>query len=349
MSMLIKGGLAFFWLVLIPPALSGLLPLSRKAGIPERFLYGWLLLLSLAELLTLPALFIRFSFHTLGGIYGAVLLAGSAAGLLRICSRLRTAGTGRFSVLAQIKNVSLFTWIAVLLILLQIAAVMLLGHRDQDDAFYLATATTTLRSNKILRINPYSGYPYHAWPRRYVLSPFPVFLACISWLSGSLHPAILGHMLLPGVFLTMAYLVLSLFARRWFGEDSEKRGIFLLICVFLIWFSGNSVYRSEVFLLVRSWQGKAVLAGVMLPLLFYLELSFFRPTHTGKQFSSWLFLFLGHLSCCLLSSMGIMLAPLMTGLFLLQALPRRETRKLVLPGILSMLPCLCLGIVYLLL
>ena len=95
----------------------------------------------------------------------------------------------------------------------------------------------------------------------------------------------------------------------------------------------------------RIWQGKAVLAGVFLPLLFFLCMEILMQENAKYP---WSLLFLTNGACCLLSSMGIMLAPLMMGIFLLLNLIKfRDIRKLK-KGIVCCLPSLILGVVYVL-
>ena len=97
--------------------------------------------------------------------------------------------------------------------------------------------------------------------------------------------------------------------------------------------------------MVRIWQGKAVLASVLLPYLLCLCISFFLEK---KQEISWVPLVLANISCCLLSSMGVILAPLLTGCFFIISLIVRRDWKRVLVGFLCCLPSIALGIVYIL-
>lgn len=95
--------------------------------------------------------------------------------------------------------------------------------------------------------------------------------------------------------------------------------------------------------MVRLWQGKALLAAAFLPLLFYLCISILlekEPSHP------WFLLILANISCCLLSSMGIILAPLMTGCFLAVCLLLTRKWKRVLLGLMCCLPSILLGILY---
>lgn len=93
----------------------------------------------------------------------------------------------------------------------------------------------------------------------------------------------------------------------------------MIFCAVLIWFSAYSVYNSENFQMIRIWQGKACLASVFLPLLLYLGIGIILEK---EQEYSWLLLLLADISCCLLSSMGIILACMMLVILLIMGLVR---------------------------
>ena len=64
---------------------------------------------------------------------------------------------------------------AVVLIVVQMYAGIFYTHIDDDDAFYVATASTTLETDTVFQYNAYTGDEYESLPSRYVLSPFPIF------------------------------------------------------------------------------------------------------------------------------------------------------------------------------
>ena len=64
--------------------------------------------------------------------------------------------------------------------------------------------------------------------------------------------------------------------------------------------------------MVRLWQGKAILAAILIPMLVYLCLTIVMKE---KADYSWGLMLMANLSCCLVSSMGIILAPLLIGSF----------------------------------
>ncbi len=70
-------------------------------------------------------------------------------------------------------------------------------------------------------------------------------------------------------------MVYALIGRNLFHGDKEKTGYFLILVTMLTIFSGYSERTSGLFLLIRLWQGKAFLAGILLPLTLYLFLRLF--------------------------------------------------------------------------
>ena len=343
MNLLIKGILAGFWLIIVPAA-SGVPFLRKKDRYTpgECFLTGYLFLFALAEVMILAAYYLRTSLHVLVQCYAAA--AGLAALCGIICLR-KQAGRLAEDIKCSVREASPYFWCALILIFMQMCILVVYTHFDADDAFYVATATTAVQTDSIFAINPYTGFSYGNYiPSRYILSPFPIFLAVVSRLCGGLHPAITAHTVFPPVFQMLSYMVLYQIGRRWFRSDSMRRGIFLFLAAALNCFTSYSVYNAGTFQMVRIWQGKALLASAFLPLLFFLSLSIVMEE---KPEYPWLLLFLANTSCCLLSSMGILLAPLVQGIFLLFALFRFKNPKRLLQGILCCMPSLILGVIYL--
>ena len=160
-----------------------------------------------------------------------------------------------------------------------------------------------------------------------------------------LHPAIVAHTVFPAVFVFLAYVVLFQYSRIFFRGKAGEQGIFMILCAVILWFCGYSVYNSEIFTMGRIWQGKAVLAGVFLPFLFLLCMEIFMQE---KPEYPWSLAFLANGACCLFSSMGIMLAPLLMGVFALLSLVKFRDGRRFLKSVVCCLPSLILGVVYIL-
>lgn len=346
MNFAVKGVLALCWLFLVPAA-AGIPFLQRK---PDRtvidcFLTGYLFLFAAAELLILPMIVLQTSLHTLVLIYSVVVLLAASAGLLCLW---KSVASGSVPALAArlrtwLRSLSPVFLCALVLIAVQLCIVTVYAHFDADDAFFVSTAVTSVETDSIFAFNPYTGAPYGKLPRRYVLSPFPIFLAVISQLCGGLHPAITAHTIFPPVFLILSYIIVYQLGKKWFA-DPHRRGAFLFLAAVLNSFTYYSAYNAGNFTMIRLWQGKALLAGALLPLLFYLCLSIMLEEKRG--YPRYLLL-MANISCCLLSSMGIMLAPLMQGIFLILSFLRFRNLKKCIAELLCTIPSILLGLLYL--
>lgn len=342
MQMLIKLVLAGIWLVLVPTAAGA--PLAKRKKdytLGESFLTGILLMFGVAEILILPATYRKMSLHFVTAAFAVIMIILAVFGLWKLQKdvKMHVRRIGK-----ELPKVSVWMWIAIAVILVQIVIAVLYAHMDADDSFYVGTATTSVYTDSIFQIDPYSGIAYNRLPKRYVLSPFPILLAVISQLSGGLHPAVMAHVIYPAVFFAAAYLVYHQMGKMFFPEEKRKQGIFLFFCAVLIWFSGFSVYTAGNFQLIRIWQGKAVLASVILPFLIYLGL---HAVLNEQPAYSWFILALTNLAACHVSSMGIMLSPIVMGVFILVDLCRNRNLRRMFIEIACCFPALILGLVYL--
>ena len=341
MNMVIKCLLAALWLLAVPWAAGGVvLCKSKKSSMGMNLLAGYLMMFSFAEILALAAIWAKLPLHVLKYSLAAVMASAAVLGIvLALVKRNGFTGNGE-----KTGKMSFYFVVAAILILLQLVAASFLAHMDADDAFYVATATTSVHTDTVFSINPYTGYSYTRLPSRYVLSPFPIFLAVISSLVG-LHPAIVAHVIFPAVFLVMAYLVLYQFAKLFFPENADARGIFLIFGCVLTWFSGFSVYTSGNFQMIRIWQGKGLLAAALLPLSIWLCM---KTMMQKKPELPWYFLLLTNGACCLVSSMGIMLSPLVMGIFAVMGAVHCREPKRIITCILCCIPSIVLGAAYVL-
>lgn len=350
MSFAGKAVLALFWLMLMPWG-AGTLFFRKGKNLRhgQSFLIGYVFLFSVTELLTLPAIWLKLPLHVLSICYAVIGVGTAGAGICCGKVNYRKAGVthdnGKIIKTARLRNVSAWLWIALILIAAQICVASLLAHMDADDAFYVGTATTAVHTDSVFAVNPYTGNAYRKLPSRYVLSPFPIFLAVISQLCGGLHPAILAHVIFPAVFLVMAYLALYQFAELFFPKDADARGIFLILGCVLTWFSGFSVYTSGNFQMIRIWQGKGLLAAALLPLSIWLCM---KIVMQKKPEFPWYFLLLTNGACCLVSSMGIMLSPLVMGIFAVMGAIHCRDPKRMIKCILCCIPSIVLGTAYVL-
>ncbi len=314
---------------------------KEKDHLILNYLSGWIFILAGFEMLCVPMTLLKAPYHILR-LCSHIVFGGFAAAAVLLFRRqmvqiLKRAG-------AQIKAADFWSVIAVLAVILQ-AAVLVAGlHEDADDAFYVATAATTLKTDSMYLFSSYTGMPLHSLPTRYALSAFPIFTAYFSELMG-IHPTIIAHTVFPIILIPAAYLVYYQIGAELTGEK-KKASFFVVAVSFLNVFGNFSIYSSSSFLLFRIWQGKAALAAIFLPAIFLIA---FRIYEKEAARSEWVTMFLLLCSCCMVSSMGVALGPFVLGALSLVEWIRRKSFRTVWPACLSLLPSAVLGGIYLIL
>jgi len=290
------------------------------------------------ELILVPMTMLLLPFHRFVLVYSFVVLLVAFCGCL--CWR---------EILEDLKNLvqnakSYFTIgyiIAFLLICYQLYFIHHHMYLEWDDTYYVNLANEAVFSDKIYWIYPETG-AIADFDKRYVLSLWPIFYAWLSKLVGVI-PTIMAHTILPWIMIPLAYMIYALIGRELFSKNRELEGMFLTFLVLLHLFMSGEHVAGITFLSITPWVGKAVLASILIPALFY----WLYQISQGKCWGNWVMLGITCLGGCLLSSMGIMLTPIFVGVAVfLIALYKRSFRHLCY-GVLACFPCIVLGLYYL--
>lgn len=127
----------------------------------------------------------------------------------------------------------------------------------------------------------------------------------------------------------------------------KKEGIYLFFVTILNTMGNFSVYSTAVFSLTRSWQGKGILAGFLIPAMIYLVLKGWNKNQTFHLHTEKLVLM--GLSMAMVSSMGIMFFPLMLGVFGLIGAGMSKNFRILVKGALCCVPSVILAVIHLIL
>ena len=330
-----------FWLGILPLFLGNRLVKKKSIVVKDimlSYIFGWMKMFAWFQIIAIPFIFLGFSLTTLVVMWVIGVLALSVYYVVRNF----TGYIALFKRKWRIVKPSYLEILAVLLVLFQIIAVTFLAHEDADDWFFIGQAVTDVHTNTLLTYIPDIGIRYSTFPIRYVLAPFPIFLATVSRLV-MIHPIIVARIIFQIVFLALCYMVYYLLAKEVFEKNRDKIAMCLIfVCLLNIW--GNiSVFTSSSFLLFRLHQGKALLANLILPLLIYLLISYYRENKYNQKE-----LLLVMIASTLVSSMGVVLAPMLLGVYALSRFIRE--RKLIVVGqaIFCSIPNIAIGVTFLL-
>lgn len=341
--MIIKFLIAILCLIVLPELL-GLLVLKfwnkQKNNILLGFVLGYIVEFAVAQIVTVPMIFLKMSYQTLLIVYTAILLVLAIVSVILSFKRFKDMFLATIDVLLKLPKI--LTAICLVLVIFQIY--MYIGtntHIDDDDAYYVGTATTTVQTNTLFKYSPTTGgLTGEHNDLRYKLGPFPVYYSIVSsWIN--IHPAIVAHIVLPIIFIIVAYSIYALLGYELLNKDLKSSVIFVLLLCFLNMFGNYSIRTTFTFLLFRIWQGKAVLCNIIIPLIFYMFLS-----EEKSEPIAGIILFLIVLAGVFLTTMGIALPSIIIGVLGLSYGVYNKSIKYICKHFLCCLPAICYGILY---
>ena len=313
----------------------------HKEGFLFSIVAGVMVWWALMELILVPMTMKLASFHSFVMVYTIVAGMVSLAGVF--CWR-DILEDGKEFLKNWRQYVTLGHLVALVLICYQLWFLHHHMYLEWDDTYYVNLANEAVWSDKIYWVYPETG-TMADFDKRYVLSLWPIFYAWLSKLIGVI-PTIMAHTILPWLIIPLAYMVYGLLGKKLFPEDSGLQGMFLTFAVLLHLFMSGEHTSGPTFLSITPWVGKGILATVLIPLLFYWML---RIALQEKTWADWWLLGITGLAGCLLSSMGIMLTPVFVGTAMLLAGIRKKSISYVIKGACACIPCVILGIYYILL
>ncbi|MBQ6994519.1 MAG: hypothetical protein IJN64_08550 [Lachnospiraceae bacterium] len=344
------------WLVLgllvtIVPFLLGTIPvkyMNRFQRTPAMmYLCGWFVSFSVFELVSVPFILLERSFTEVVVIYSLVIM------ILLVVS----VWNG-YKVIAQLwswkswwKDVAKMSWwtrlgwlVVAILLVIQLIHAVVFEYYDGDDSYYVAQAVMTKTFNTMYLRDNYTGYIYPL-DIRHALSPTPVYIAWMSKVSG-IHPTVIAHSVLSVAWLVLMYCIYEQIGKRLLAKNKDWIPLFLIFIEVWFLYGNISLYTSETFAMTRTWQGKGLMAGVILPALL-LSLIYLADQKT--RFGNWLLFLTVILSAVFATSIAFMLIPTIVGLSaVLIGWQKRSAKTVLLMGA-GCLPCILLGFCYLML
>lgn len=340
-------------LVLPVPFFLGMIPVKYMSGLQRTpamtYVCGWFVSFFLFELTAVPFILLEKSFTSL------VITYTSLIGVVLLCSvwasRHVWADFARNirESFSQPLPVKLGWLLAYFLIGVQLYMALFYEYYDGDDAYYIATSVLADKFDTMYLRDAYTGYLYPL-DARHALSPTPVYQAWLSRLSG-IHPAVISHSVLSVVWLVFLYCIYGQIGNRLLPitkktgrAKSNFRPVFLIFTA--VWFAfGNiSLYTSETFAMTRTWQGKGMMAGMVLPALvlcmIYLAQDKVSP-------GAWMLYECVLVSAVFSTSVSFMLVPTVVGVASVLIGIKKKSVRAAVNIFACCVPCLLLAVCYL--
>lgn len=332
--------LSVIWLIIVP-CIIGLyiIKYAKKDNIFLAYIVGILIEFLVFEILAVPFTFLKLSFNSLKVAWTILIAIFTVASIYMNKNNFKNILENNLYDLK--KNPKILSIIFLVLLFFQAYMGFAYMYEDYDDSNFVAKATIAKDTNTLFVYNDI-GEKYEAFPTRHVFSPFPYFTATISEITFS-HPAIIAHTIFPIIFIFAGYSLYYLIGNNLFKNNKEKVFIFLILLCLLYIFGKYSRYAIFVRLLGRAWQGKSLLANIILPFIMYIFLEYIGES---EEKFGWILLFITLWAADLLSSMSLFLPLISSGVLVILFSIKDKNIKYILKFIPCCIPNLVYGIMY---
>lgn len=213
------------------------------------FLYGFLTLISVNQIILTPCVMIHTQFKI------AFLLTIGLNFVLLVWSYFLEKPK---KVLVKIDKI---TGIMCLLIISQMLLTTITYKSNADDSFYISLSTCNIDSEEIYMEEPSMGYKAEETllSATEQIPTIELQIAIWSKISG-INPTIMCHTVLPMIIIFITYLSYYYFATTFFDKKHSK--IFMIILSVIFLFTGFSTRFRPGYLLLRTWQGKTIFLNI---------------------------------------------------------------------------------------
>ncbi|MCR4738996.1 MAG: hypothetical protein K5886_01895 [Lachnospiraceae bacterium] len=346
-AVIIAGVLLNFILYLSFGSLILSIPCKKEEGqtrLSVRLLVGFFFYYTVFFVFCVPVMKLYRPLSLLSLIWGVTVLSVTAVSAF-INHRLWYEDIK--GILKFIKENRLLFALMLLLVGIQVFLTVCSYNFTLDAAYYVAGVSTNVDTNMINVYDPFTGAWQDHFEMRYFFATYPVQDAVVCQIF-KIPPLIWTKsvMALTIVILTniVYYLIADKLNKKYRddrdnGRSYTKAMALTLVMILFINLTFNTIYSSSVFLLTRTYEGKAIVGNLGIFFIFYL---FILINDDEAFYGAWLSLFFACFGASTVSSTANMLLPVeITVLFVPYILRNRKYSKI--PGYLF---CVMPGIVF---
>lgn len=302
----------------------------------NNFLYGFLLMIGINQILLTPCIYLHTSFNI--SFYLVVIVDI----LLVIVSFVISKNTNKIFQKKK-QNKDYITYIMCILIAFQIIFSTISVTSNQDDSFYVSLSTASIDSDSIYMEEPSMGYKADE-TLLFITEQMPsIELQIAIWAKiSNINPAALCHSILPIILIFLTYVAFYYFAQSFLDKKNSK--IFLIFLSIILMFTAFSTKFRTGCLLIKGWQGKAMFLNIAIPMIIGTLIRMYEKSKKDNI----ILLFTLNLFSMALTSTAIFLIPFIYMPFGLIELIKRNWKK-ILNLIISFIPVLIYVVIYIIL
>ena len=345
-----------FLLLVLAPFGTGLI-INRfmdkeNRSIGMTYISGFLMLLAAFQLAVVPIVFLDpRGFDVVEKVFSVIVTVFTGFGIAQALHLWRAEG-GIFQEnnKRNKKKTAKVQW-GMVILLIGFQVVMAITHAsfDGDDAYYVVQSVIADETESLYRILPYTGRSTDL-DMRHAMAVFPLWIAYIARMTG-IHAAIMSHTVLPVFLIPLTYLIYYEIGKKLFKEKEEHLLSYMIFVCMLHIFGNVSIYNNATFLLMRTWQGKSMLANVVIPGIFMVLLWLFdgEPEKRGKRSGMWLLLLLLNIVAAMMSTASVFLNTLLIVIMAIVLSIQEKNIKILFQMAGCCIPCAIYGLLYVIL
>lgn len=311
--------------------------LKMKEDTSAALVLGYLCYFTVFEVVAVPMTLALVRLTVLAVVWAVVLLAAVGFAVWRLHKSWRKQA-GRIPDIWKEHSWLILLVGAVLIV--QCLIVVFYQDTTVDAAYYVGTVSTSVYTDTLGRYNPYNGFLLKKFQARYVFSAYPMNNAVWCRLLG-LHPLIQSKVVMSVINVLMANLVIYQIGKRLF-KGGKKQADMMVCFVCLLQLFSYTIYTPGTFFFTRSYEGKALLANISIPVVLYCSIWFWQ---NYKDRNIWVVLFLASASAVAFSGSAIILPAAVSAGILPVLLVRKQFSKLI-AYVVCMLPTILYAVLY---
>lgn len=335
---ILKVLLCLVFLVIVPIIVGEFFTKSEeKPHFLYAFIYGNILEMAIFFVISIPLILLKAHFTTLVYLYMFILTVVTILSIKFNKDKILS----KHLIITFKPKFSIYKLVAFALIFLQLFIKIKYANVNNDDSSFVTLSTDMIQSNTMYLVDANGNMSNSISPRR-ALAPLSAYFAFYSQIL-HIHVTILTHTIVPIVYLVLAYSVYYCFAKKVFKDDEDSIFIFLSLLCMLNLFA-FSVKGYNRYLILYTWFGRAILAGIILPLIWTVQ---FDAMKNEKNIIEWFKLFSCTLAGCLCSSMAVPLVSISLVALSLISGVRDKKISYFIKSCVCIIPCAIIGALYL--
>ena len=211
-----------------------------------------------------------------------------------------------------------------------------------DQSYYIGDTATSLYTDTISQYNPYTGNQLDCLNKEYLLETYQNHSSVMCRLL-HIHPLIEVRTVMASVVLILYQLLFYEIGMVLFRRDRLKSAVMVWFLFLLNLFSFN-LFTAGEFLIIRPFEGKTILAVLIIPGLLWL---FLQTASDPDNRTYWIHTLLMILGSFGLNMSAIYMIPFEISAFYIPLAIRKKKPSVFLRYLLLLIPCAVFAVMYL--